>query len=71
MFGFWKYWNTARVTFVIDATGTIEQIIDMVKTKNHAAQILESRSSEVAKHHRNAIPNNPMPQQPCHAAKGP
>lgn len=36
-----KYWGTARVTFVIDEQGKIEQIIDQVKTGSHAAQILQ------------------------------
>ena len=35
-----KYWGTARVTFVIDERGQIEQIIDQVKTGSHAAQLL-------------------------------
>ncbi|MEM9650295.1 MAG: thioredoxin-dependent thiol peroxidase [Bacteroidota bacterium] len=30
-----------RVTFVIDENGTIEKVIDKVKAKEHAAQILE------------------------------
>jgi peroxiredoxin Q/BCP len=30
-----------RKTFVIDENGVISHIIDKVKTKNHAAQILE------------------------------
>lgn len=30
-----------RKTFVFDANGTVEKIIDKVKTKDHAAQILE------------------------------
>ncbi len=36
-----KYWGTARVTFVIDEQGKLEQIIDQVKTSNHSEQILE------------------------------
>ena len=35
-----KYMGTARVTFVIDENGTISEIIEKVKTKDHAAQIL-------------------------------
>lgn len=35
-----KYWGTARMTFVINEQGTIEQIIDQVKTSDHTAQIL-------------------------------
>jgi len=35
-----KYMGTARVTFVIDANGVIENIIEKVDTRDHAAQIL-------------------------------
>ena len=35
-----KYWNTARKTFVIDAEGRIEKIIDKVRLTSHAQQIL-------------------------------
>lgn len=34
------YMGTARVTFIIDETGTITDIIEKVDTKNHANQIL-------------------------------
>ena len=35
-----KYMGTARVTFVIDEKGVIDEIIEKVDTKNHVAQIL-------------------------------
>ena len=35
-----KYMGTARYTFIIDEDGKIDKIIDKVKTKEHAAQIL-------------------------------
>jgi peroxiredoxin Q/BCP len=35
-----KYWGTARMSFIIDGQGRIEQIIDKVETGNHTAQIL-------------------------------
>jgi peroxiredoxin Q/BCP len=35
-----KYMGTARSTFLIDEEGKIEEIIEKVKTKDHAAQIL-------------------------------
>jgi len=35
-----KYMGTARVTFVIDENGVISEMIEKVKTKDHAAQIL-------------------------------
>ena len=34
------YMGTLRTTFVIDETGTISEVIEKVKTKDHAAQIL-------------------------------
>jgi len=37
-----KYMGTARVTFIIDEQGVIENIIEKVKTKDHTAQILNS-----------------------------
>jgi Peroxiredoxin len=44
-----KYMGTARVTFVIDEKGVIEDIIDKVDTKNHVSQILESKIEDTAK----------------------
>lgn len=37
-----KYMGTARVTFLIDEKGKIEEIIEKVKTKDHTAQILKN-----------------------------
>jgi thioredoxin-dependent peroxiredoxin len=37
-----EYEGIHRTTFVIDAKGIIERIINKVKTKDHTAQILES-----------------------------
>ena len=36
-----KYMGTARVTFIIDEKGAIEEIIEKVDTKNHTDQILK------------------------------
>jgi peroxiredoxin Q/BCP len=36
-----KYMGTARVTFLIDEMGKIEEIIEKVKTSDHTAQILK------------------------------
>jgi thioredoxin-dependent peroxiredoxin len=36
-----KYMGTARVTFIINEQGIIEEIIEKVDTKNHADQILK------------------------------
>ena len=37
-----EYDGLHRTTFVIDEKGMIEQVITKVKSKDHAAQILES-----------------------------
>jgi len=44
-----KYMGTARMTFVIDENGIIEDIIKKVDTKNHVDQILESKIKETVK----------------------
>ena len=41
-----KYMGTARVTYIIDESGIISEVIEKVDTKNHASQILgESKSA--------------------------
>lgn len=40
-----KYMGTARVTFVINESGIIEEIIEKVDTKNHTSQILKTDSA--------------------------
>jgi len=48
LFGTWveksmygrKYMGTARVTFIINEKGIVEEVIEKVDTKNHAQQIL-------------------------------
>ncbi len=37
-----KYMGTARVTFIINEKGIIEEVIEKVNTKDHASQILKS-----------------------------
>lgn len=44
-----KYMGTARVTFVIDEKGRIEDIVEKVDTKNHADQILRSKLNDTTK----------------------
>lgn len=44
-----NYMGTARVTFVIDENGKIEEIIGKVDTKNHASQILKNGNPENVK----------------------
>lgn len=36
-----KFMGTARITFIIDENGTIEDIVAKVDTKNHTSQILK------------------------------
>jgi peroxiredoxin Q/BCP len=36
-----EYDGIHRKTFIIDEEGIVERVIDKVKTKEHAAQILE------------------------------
>ena len=36
-----EYEGIHRITFIIDGNGIVERIIDKVKTKEHASQILE------------------------------
>lgn len=38
-----KYMGTARVTFIIDEKGRVEDIIEKVDTKDHANQILHTK----------------------------
>ncbi len=43
-----KYMGTARVTFVIDENGVIEDIIEKVDTRNHTDQILQKKTGAAA-----------------------
>lgn len=51
-----KYMGTARVTFLIDADGKIEEVIDQVDTKNHAQQILVGAMSPTTAPKKTAKP---------------
>ena len=44
-----KYMGTARVTFVINEKGIIEDIIEKVDTRNHVTQILKSKLENATK----------------------
>ncbi len=44
-----KYMGTARITFLINEKGVIEEIIGKVDTKNHADQILSPKPVSSAK----------------------
>lgn len=43
-----KYMGTARVTFVINEKGVIEEVIEKVDTKNHTDQILKPSTPQPA-----------------------
>jgi peroxiredoxin Q/BCP len=57
LFGTWieksmygrKFMGTARITFLIDEKGIIEEIIEKVDTRNHADQILKKESTPAVK----------------------
>jgi peroxiredoxin Q/BCP len=36
-----EYEGIHRKTFILDEAGVVERVIDKVKTKDHAAQVLE------------------------------
>lgn len=44
-----KYMGTSRVTFIINESGIIEDIIGKVDTKNHVSQILKNHDSTAVK----------------------
>ena len=44
-----KYMGTARVTFIINEKGIIDEVIEKVDTKNHALQILGEEIPQKAK----------------------
>lgn len=44
-----KYMGTARITFIVDEKGIIEDIVEKVDTKNHTSQILKDATTASAK----------------------
>ena len=44
-----KFMGTARITFIIDEKGIIEDIVSKVDTKNHPSQILKEATAPSAK----------------------
>ena len=54
-----KYMGTARVTFIINEQGVIEEVIGKVDTKNHADQILKRAPATAT----NAAPARPLPKK--------
>ena len=56
-----KYMGTARITFIINQEGVIEDIIEKVDTKNHTDQILKGIGTS---------PTKPLPQPKKPSKKG-
>ncbi len=44
-----KYMGTARITFVVDEKGIIEDIIEKVDTRDHASQIMKTENGKAGK----------------------
>jgi len=69
-----KYMGTARMTFIINESGVISEIIEKVDTKNHAGQILKDDSIEpvIAPVNKKAVPKKVLkksaPQRPAKAS---
>ncbi|MBL7844542.1 MAG: thioredoxin-dependent thiol peroxidase [Cyclobacteriaceae bacterium] len=51
-----KYMGTARVTFIIDEKGVINEIIEKVDTKNHTDQILKGIGTSPTKPAKKSAP---------------
>jgi len=69
-----KYMGTARITFIIDESGVINEIIEKVDTKNHAGQILKDDSIQpvsapvVKKATPKKVQKKTAPQRPAKAS---
>jgi peroxiredoxin Q/BCP len=55
-----NYMGTARVTFVIDEQGVIEDIIDKVDTENHTRQILKTVTEHASAQSQEVTQNTPI-----------
>ena len=67
-----KYMGTARVTYIIDESGVITEVIEKVDTKNHAQQILGGGSpAPAAKRKPIAKVKKAAPKKAVKAAKKP
>jgi thioredoxin-dependent peroxiredoxin len=65
-----KYMGTARITFVVDEKGVIEDIIEKVDTKNHAAQIMGPANGQPAPASRSKVsPVKKVPAKKSAATK--
>jgi len=64
-----KYMGTARVTFIINEAGVIEDIIEKVDTKNHTDQILKTKTAPSAAPAKTKAPVKKAPAKKATAAK--
>ena len=51
-----KYMGTARITFIVNESGVIENIIEKVDTKNHSSQITGESEASPKKSVKKAVP---------------
>lgn len=63
-----KYMGTARITYVINESGVITEVIEKVDTKNHAGQILVGTAPAAIKAPTKAV-KNPVKKAPKEVAK--
>ena len=65
-----KYMGTARVTFIINEAGVIEDLIEKVNTKNHTSQILKTDGAPAsAAPAKKAVAKKAAPAKKVAAAK--
>jgi len=64
-----KYMGTARMTFVIDGNGMIENIIEKVDTREHAAQILGAKTVPAAAMKKPVAKKAPAKKKPVKKKK--
>jgi len=57
-----KYMGTARVTFIINESGVIEEVIEKVDTKNHTAQIVSGPGEPNQKPKKKAVSQAAKPK---------
>jgi thioredoxin-dependent peroxiredoxin len=63
-----SYMGTARVTFILNENGVIDEVIEKVDTKNHAGQILKT-STPVAKPVKKVVAKKAAPKKKAKLAK--
>lgn len=64
-----KYMGTARVTFIINEAGVIEDLIGKVDTKNHTSQILKTNAAPTPAPAKKTVAKKAAPAKKVAAAK--